>query len=259
MPHIDTTTDGHVHTSRCGHAAGSMEEYVQAAIAGGLSRIIFLEHLERGISYFERTWLTDTDFEEYRREGEELKQRYADRIEIGIGVEVGYNPDCAGEIRDFLASHRWDRIGLSYHFFRIGDRHVNLVSRKKENIEAFDAFGPARVIKGYYEGLLQAIDAVPANVVCHLDAVLRYHPDLSAIDQQPHITRVLEKMAATGLALEVNTSGYRIREQVFPVPWVIQHAAELGIALWPGSDAHRPADVGRDFNRLAERARQAGA
>jgi histidinol-phosphatase (PHP family) len=250
MRAIDLSTDGHVHTSRCGHAVGGMEEYIQAALAVGLKKIVFLEHLEAGISYFERTWLTREDFREYRLEGEELRRRYAGRIEVGIGVEVGYNPECVGEIRTFLEQHEWDRIGLSYHFFRAGNRHINLVSRKQENIAAVDEIGLAKVVEGYYQGLIQAMDEIRANVVCHLDAGLRYHPELASVDQTPYLNEALRKMAATGLALEVNTSGYRIRDMVFPEPWVLSRARELGIPLWPGSDAHRPADVGRDFGRL---------
>jgi HisJ family histidinol phosphate phosphatase len=56
---LDISEDGHVHTNLCHHALGAMEDYVQAAIDRGLRKIIFLEHLEAGIEYFESTLLTD--------------------------------------------------------------------------------------------------------------------------------------------------------------------------------------------------------
>ncbi len=43
-------SDNHVHTNLCGHAKGEMEEYVQAAISKRLKCIVFLEHMEEGIS-----------------------------------------------------------------------------------------------------------------------------------------------------------------------------------------------------------------
>ncbi len=58
----------------------------------GLAGIVFLEHLECGIDYFERTWLTDDDFVIFRREADRLKEKYAGRIEVLCGIEVGYNP-----------------------------------------------------------------------------------------------------------------------------------------------------------------------
>jgi Histidinol phosphatase and related hydrolases of the PHP family len=37
-------TNWHTHTSRCGHAVGTDEEYVQAAIQGGLKTLGFSDH-----------------------------------------------------------------------------------------------------------------------------------------------------------------------------------------------------------------------
>ena len=37
-------TNWHTHTSRCGHAVGTDEEYVQAAIQGGLTTLGFSDH-----------------------------------------------------------------------------------------------------------------------------------------------------------------------------------------------------------------------
>ena len=123
-PFIDTTVDGHVHTRLCHHARGEMEDYVVSAIDRGLQKIVFLEHLEVGINYFESTWLTDADFDYYHAEGKRLQDKYKDTIAIGLGVEVGYNPGNLKQIRQKLARHAWDRIGISYHFFETNSRHL---------------------------------------------------------------------------------------------------------------------------------------
>ena len=96
---LDISIDGHVHTKLCHHARGEMEEYVQAAINKGLSKLIFLEHLEVDINYFESTWLSEDDFNFYHQEGMRLKEIYRDRIEIGLGIEIGYNPNSLEEIQ----------------------------------------------------------------------------------------------------------------------------------------------------------------
>jgi histidinol-phosphatase (PHP family) len=101
---IDTQTDMHVHTSRCNHAVGTMEQYVQEAIRKGLKRMVFLEHLEEEISYSYRTWLTEEDFDDYFAEGETLQKRYHDEIEILLGVEVGYNPECPQRLLTRIAA-----------------------------------------------------------------------------------------------------------------------------------------------------------
>ena len=117
---IDTSTDGHIHTRLCHHASGEMEEYVQAAVERGLKKLVFLEHLEVGINYFEATWLTEDDFKIYFQEGKRLQEKYHDSIAIGLGVEVGYNPKRVKDIISFLDQYKWDRIGVSYHYFEIG-------------------------------------------------------------------------------------------------------------------------------------------
>ena len=126
-PIIDTSIDGHVHTKLCHHASGEMEEYILAAVNIGLHKLIFLEHLEVGINYFESTWLTENDFHYYHEEGKRLQDKYRDTIEIGLGIEVGYNPNFLDEITRRIDLHTWDRIGISYHFLGTESRHLNMV------------------------------------------------------------------------------------------------------------------------------------
>ena len=249
---IDFKSDGHVHTALCLHATGSMEEYVKIAIDRGLEKLYFLEHLEAGINYFERTWLTDDDFSEYFREGHRLQGIYGDRLLIGLGVEVGYNPERAGEIVAKLAKYQWDRIAVSYHFMRVGNRHYNLVSRKYYNIEALGEQGVSKVVSDYFAVMLEAVETIPAEVVCHLDAVMRYHPQIKL--ESGHfrqIEEILDAMAAREMALEVNASGCRMRGEPFPAKEIIQEALRRNISLVAGSDAHRPEDVG-SFADLAK-------
>ena len=248
---IDITEDSHVHTNLCHHARGEMEEYVQAAIERGLRRLIFLEHLEAGIDYFESTWLTNDDFDYYHEEGQRLKDKYKGSIEIGLGVEVGYNPKGQEELLQKLARHSWDRIGISYHFLETAKGHLNMVSRKQENIDALDEFGVEKVITLYYGGLLQAVEELPGNLLCHLDAVLRHHPSIQFTNEHRQlIDNLLNAVARKNMSVEVNTSGYRLKNEPFPSRYFLKKAIKRGIPLAAGSDAHRPEDVGRYFDRL---------
>lgn len=249
---IDLKTDGHVHTPLCLHASGSMEEYVKAAIERGIERLYFLEHLESGIKYFERTWLTEDDFREYFLEGRRLRDVYGEHLFIGLGVEVGYNPERVEEILAKLAHYQWDRVAISYHFMRVGDCHYNLVSRKPYNIDALGKKGVSKVVSDYFAVMLEAVETIPADVVCHLDAVMRYHPQIKL--ESIHfrqIQEILDAMAVRGMALEVNASGCRMRGEPFPAWEIIQEALLRNISLAAGSDAHRPEDVG-SFDALAE-------
>lgn len=250
---IDTAIDGHIHTSLCHHAQGTMEEYVRSAIERGLKKLIFLEHLEAEIKYFETTWLTDEDFDLYFQEGRRLREKYKDKIEVGLGVEVGYNPEQVNQIHDRLAMHQWDRIAVSYHFLRSGDRHLNLVSSKQANIMALDKLGVEKVITAYFKDLRKAVLELPGNVLCHFDAVLRHHPHLQSLNGYDYlIDELLDAVAQKNMAVEVNTSGYKIRNEPFPSLPLLRKVTRRGIPLVAGSDAHLPQQVGRYFDRLEE-------
>ncbi|MDH5299108.1 MAG: histidinol-phosphatase [Desulfobulbaceae bacterium] len=256
---IDITIDRHVHTHLCHHAVGTMEEYVLAALERGLRGMVFLEHLELGIDYFESTWLSEADFDAYWREGERLRLVYGHRIGIGLGVEVGYNPERLAELRSFLGRYPWERVGISHHFLKIDGRHHNLLSRKRENLAVFSRFGLKQVTDAYFQGLLAAVEELPGSALCHLDAVLRHHPDARFDEEHgAMINAILQALAAKGMALEVNTSGFPMRGEPYPGPAIFKRAAELGIRLEAGSDAHRPGDVGRFFDRLGALAHGGG-
>ena len=249
---IDTTIDGHVHTKLCHHARGEMEEYVLAAIDQDLRKLMFLEHLEVGINYFESTWLTEDDFNFYHNEGTRLQEKYRHIIEIGLGIEVGYNPNFLEEIQRRLALHSWDRIGISYHFLETDSGYLNMVSRRQVNIDALDQFGVDKVINRYYKDLLKAVEKLPGQVLCHIDAVLRHHPAVIITPgHEKLIDDLLDSVAHNNMAMEVNTSGYRIKNEPYPSLNILRRAVKRNIPLVAGSDAHRPEDVGQHFDRLA--------
>ncbi len=250
---IDCTSDNHIHTRYCRHATGTMENYVQSAIRKGLHKITFLEHMEIGINYFEKVWLEDDDFDKYFRQGEHLKEKYKDQLTIGIGVEVGYNPNYKEELLKSLGRRTWDLIGLSYHFSHIAQLkyHINLVSRKRENTKLFTKIGSRKLLDDYFTNLIEAVDIVPAHFLCHLDAGLRFSPNLTLSENNwRQINTLLIAIKHKEMALEINTSGFTIRGESFPAKRIIQMAKNYAIPFIAGSDAHKPEDVGRFFNRL---------
>lgn len=252
---INRFSDGHVHSRLCHHAEGEMEEYVVAAIANGLEEVVFLEHMETGVEYFMTTWLSEEDFDYYFLEGERLKDKYRDRIRVGIGVELGYNPERSTEILDRLGRRSWDRIGISHHFCRLPGQqeHLNLLSRRGDNLANARAFGTEAILDSYFTTLREAVLALPGNVLCHLDAALRYVDDIKL--SPTHFERIdalLEAVKSRGMALEINTSGIPIRGIPFPRLDLLNRALQLGIPLVAGSDAHRPAEVGRHFDMLTD-------
>lgn len=255
-PLINLHFDGHMHTRYCHHATGAMEEYVLSAIEKGLEHIVFLEHMEAtGVNYFETTWLTEQDFDDYFEEGQRLQESYGDQLTIGLGVEVGYNAAHQQELQDRLQRRSWDQVGISYHFMAVPGHSfdLNLVSRKERNILAIADTGCEKVLTNYFRTLTEAVRVLPGTVLCHLDAALRFQPGLQLTPGHwQQIGELLDTVKQQDMALEINTSGFAIRGTPFPAPAIIQMAIEREIPLVAGSDAHRPEDVGRYFHKLPQ-------
>lgn len=251
----DHLSDGHIHTTLCNHATGTMEEYVSAALDAKLHHICFLEHMEEGIDSPRITWLSEADFDTYFTEGKRLQEKYKGRISIGLGVEVGYNPECSEQLVKRLSRRRWDRIGVSCHFHRLvpGSPHLNLVSKKAPQLFQLSREEARQVEAWYYRSLLEAVTQLPGTVLCHIDAALRYHPDRGAIEPPYHlIDALLDAVKKKNMALEVNTSGMAVRGEVFPGRKIAAMALKKNIPLVAGSDAHSPEHVGNHFDKLAE-------
>ncbi len=250
---IDPLSDGHIHTTYCHHAVGEMEEYVEAAIEKGLKEIFFLEHMEEGIETHRVTWLSEHDFDRYFEEGERLKETYSADIVIGLGVEVGFNPSQIDTLLSRIRTRPWDRIGISLHFFQDDPTkpHLNLVSKRDPRLAQLKITEATAIEREYYHNLTKAVELIPGSVLCHIDGVFRYYPQRHRIEPPWDLIDILlDKVATKGIALEVNTSGLAIRDEVFPGKVILKKALAKRIPLVAGSDAHKPEDVGYGFGNL---------
>lgn len=250
----DTLLDSHIHTRLCGHASGEMEEYVEAAIHNGLKKIIFLEHMEEGIDHVQgKTWLSEDDFDEYFSEGQRLQSVYKGEIEIGLGVECGYNPDYCEQLNTRLAGRAWDQVGISCHFLKFEGmaQHLNMFSSKKENILLARKIGAEKILDRYFTTLTEAVQCLPGTMLCHLDGALRFLPEISLNESHYRlITKLLQAVRDKMLAVEINSSGFAIRQEQFPNRRILTIAKSYNIPFIFGSDAHKPSDVGRYFDTL---------
>lgn len=223
-----------------------------AALARGLTRLTFLEHLEEGISSPVVTWLNEAAFDQYFTEGKRLRKLYQGHIEIGLGVECGYNPEAVEALRLRLGRRSWDCVGISCHFLKVATapHHLNLFSRRRENLELARREGPERLLSRYFATLCEAVAELAAGtVLCHLDGALRHLPGLVLTEEHlAQIATLLDLVKQKELLLELNTSGFAIRGQPFPRQEIIAMARQRAIPFHLGSDAHQPEEVGRYFS-----------
>ncbi|MBW1635829.1 MAG: PHP domain-containing protein, partial [Deltaproteobacteria bacterium] len=154
---LQTGVDRHVHTKLCCHASGEMEEYVLSALQRGLDGLIFLEHMEEGITGNRRTWLTEQDFDSYFSEGNRLQEKYREQLYIGLGVECGYNPEQGQTLITRLGRRNWDDIGISCHFIHSAKGHINLFSGKEDKLKRAEEAGAEQLLDTYFDTLQEAV------------------------------------------------------------------------------------------------------
>src|SRR5512136_2548376 len=88
--------DTHTHTVRCGHAGGSDEAFVEAAIARGLDAIAVTDHAPFYWLPRERhdptLAMAPEALPRYVEDVLALAERYRGRIEVLLGLEADYIP-----------------------------------------------------------------------------------------------------------------------------------------------------------------------
>ena len=244
--------DYHVHTSMCGHASGTLDEMVEAAIGRGLDEIGIADHMP--LYYFEDPELAMAPGELplYVERVVDLKKRYRDRITVRLGIEADYHPGTQRLRQATLAEYQWDYVIGSVHI--LGD-WVFDDPRRLEGYKGLD------IDQFYIDYLSEVGDLVETglyNTVGHADLAKKFDVRPS-IDLEPHYRELLGKIKGAGMCYEVNTAGLRWPvEEMYPAEAFVRLAAEMGVPVTLGSDAHTPGDVARDFDRALALIRSAG-
>lgn len=254
MGYTLTLYDQHLHTSYSWDSKADPVGNVEHAIGMGLAGVTFTDHFDTHPTEWP---LCKYDYDKIAAIVAKLHARFGDRIFIGHGIEICYQPERMDMILDYLAGRRFDVVILSVHWFGGLALHV------REHWDGLDANSGTR---GYLEAVLQAARFVRDlnrggprvfDVLGHLDLVKRYTQRyFKTFDVRAHadlVDEILRTCLESDLVPEVNLSTLR---QSLPEPspsdWVVRRYAELGgEAMSLGSDAHKPADVGAGVREWA--------
>ncbi|MDP5275928.1 histidinol-phosphatase [Chengkuizengella axinellae] len=248
--------DLHTHHERCGHAKGSIREYVEAAIDGGLKVIGISDHSP----YFAheedrpnpRLTMATSEFNTYVEEVLSLKKEYEDKIEVLLGMESDFLPDVAHVYRRVLESKPFDYIIGSVHDveeIRIFDRNRWKGLNEQEQIELKEL---------YYDLIEQSARSGMFDILGHIDAMKGNYPEFSNIPTH-RIDTSLKVISECDVVIEINTSGKS--KDVggwYPSDEILEKALFYGVKVTFGSDAHVPASVADEFERVSKRLKEIG-
>lgn len=220
----------HTHTYRCGHAKGTDEEYVIAAINNGYTKMGFSDHApyifpdghESGFRVKKK------DVEGYVKSIRDLQEKYKDKIDIKLGFELEYFPDLNDTEIEYLKQFNYDYLILGQHFTDNEYEKYAAYSGTETNSDSILDKYISQLILGAKSGLFA--------YVCHPD-LINYKGSTDTYIKK--MRYMLERLKKIGIPIEFNFYGFFENRQ-YPNYQFWKMVAEIGNPVVIGLDAHWP-------------------
>lgn len=243
--------DYHTHTVLCKHAVGSTEEYRQKAREIGLAELCFTDHCPEPSGYDARHRMTLDELPQYYDLIRPLQDGGVPPVLAGL--EADYFPGCESFLSSFLPAQPLDLVMGSVHYIKdwgFDDPHY---------LKTWESADLKGVWREYFKLIRQLVDTRLFDVISHFDLPKKFGHRLRDADMKEFVQPVLDHIARSGMAIEINTSGWRRQvAEAYPSPLILSLAAEREIPLTFGSDAHAPDEIGCQFKEAVALARDTG-
>lgn len=244
------------------------EDYVKQAIGLGFDVLGFTSHAP--LPFYNTYTLKEERLQEYCDEIRDLKERYKDKIQIYLGLEIDYIPGVMG-----TDSPKYKELGLDYAIGSVHiiknprtDEHIG-VDESKERFEELlnDVFeGDIKKLVDHYYSLVRSmLKEHKPDIIGHFDLLKKFNKDGTYFNEdeewyREEILKTLKAVADSGAVLEINTGaisrGYL--DTFYPSLWILKECRELNIPIVLNSDAHRPGDLNTYFEPALEAAKSVG-
>lgn len=224
----------HTHTVRCGHAAGTDEEYVRAAIDAGFSEIGFSDHSPWP---FENGYVSDMRMHEGQLAGyvasvKELREKYRDKISIKIGLECEFFERYIPWLKSIIDKFELDYVILGHHFSPDEATGVynGFITRPEQ-------------LENYKNEVIRAIESGLFSYVAHPDLFMRGYPEFDA-----HCEKISREIISAAMKADIPVeynlqgviNGERDGKAGYPHPKFWHIAGQLHAKTIIGIDAHSP-------------------
>ena len=231
--------ESHSHTPLCKHAVGDPGEYAEVAWKRGLKGLIVTCHCPMPDGYSAHVRMEPEQFEDYVQLVERASRTWQDKVEVLLGLESDYIPGAEGWLKALHAR-------ADFHYI-LGSVHPQIHEYRAkyytgDNVE---------YQRTYFTHLAQAAETGLYDSLAHPDLVKNESPrDWNLQAMLPHIGKCLDRIAATGVAMELNTSGdLKAIREMNPAPDILREIHRRGIPVVLGADAHVPSRVADRYEK----------
>ncbi len=239
--------DIHNHTTRCNHAEGTVDEYIQKAIELGIDIYGFSEHAPMDFDPHYR--LAFEEMQAYTDDILGAKERHKDDIKILFGYEVDYLP---GHMDDRVLHAKVDYLIGSVHFIDKWsfDNPEFIAGWKNKDID--------EIWQAYFEATEAMARSGKFDIVGHLD-LIKVFKFLPKKDVRLLAKDALHAIKRSNMVLEVNTAGLRKPiGELYPSRELLEEAYALDIPITFSSDAHSVEQVGFGYDLATTLVKEVG-
>lgn len=230
--------ESHCHTPLCKHAIGEPEDYAAVAELRGLKGIVITCHcpLPDGISAEVR--MTPEQFDAYVGMVARARAAWEGRVDVRLGLESDYYPGVEPWLEKLHARAPLHHVLGSVHYH---------VADYRRRFHTGDAFAYQQL---YYEHLACSAESGFYDTLAHPDLIKNDAPAEWLFPRiRPFIERALDRIAATGVAMELNTSGMNKEfAEMNPGRGQLELMHARGIPVVIGADAHVARRVADGFD-----------
>jgi histidinol-phosphatase (PHP family) len=225
----------------------NVERYLDAAREAGVEELGVSEHVYR---FTDSLAVWDHPF--WRENARDDLTSYCEFVAstpLRLGLEMDFVAGREDRTAALLEAHEFDYVVGSVHF--VGDRAVD-----HRGYDVWESDGdPDSVWRRYFETLAEAVRSGLFDILAHPDLVKVWGSARPGPARDPrfHYEPAVEAIAEHGIAVEVSTAGLRKPAgELYPASAFAEMCIEAGAPFALSSDAHVPADVGRDYERAVE-------
>ena len=227
----------HTHTTFC-DGVNSPEEMVLEAIRLGMSELGFSGHAH--MSFDSSYCMSLEGTEQYKAVITDLKQKYADKIKILLGIEQDIYSDDPLEGYDYV-------IGSVHYVCKNGQYLTIDYSRAEQERIIAEYYGGDQYafVEDYFRAVATVYEKTKCDIIGHFDLITKFNEvgEMYDVDHPRYraaALAALDALCATPAAFEINTGaisrGYR--STPYPDSFILEELKKRGRRLIFSSDCH---------------------
>jgi histidinol-phosphatase (PHP family) len=267
--HLHLRPDGHDASVADYHTSANVERYRAVARERGIAELGVSEHVYRFAQALE-IW-RHPFWETYAHDDLDAYCAFVRaHTDLRLGIEADFVAGAEDRTANLLQARDFDYVVGSVHFMRDGAVDMDDYSVW----DSSRARSAEEVWMRYFQTIGEAARSGLFDIAAHPDLVKYWSPPARPRrppapaarppaparparrpegDLRRYYEPAVEGIAEAGIAVEVSTAGLRKPAgEIYPARAFLEMCVDAGVPVALSSDAHRPEDVGADYDRALE-------